>query len=117
MSPNLNQMDDVVDEVESGSIPASPVDENLGKSINKIELIQGIAGKIGRQKCPECSYIASDAGRLKCHLRVHTGEKPFKCSHCTFATKMNGGLTRHLKAVHGVIVSKPITGMLILLNF
>ncbi|CAL9704080.1 unnamed protein product [Knipowitschia caucasica] len=40
-------------------------------------------------QCPYCGKVATSAYRLKRHMIVHTGERPFSCSTCgkTFARK------------------------------
>ena len=33
-------------------------------------------------KCNQCDYAASQAGDLKRHLKIHSGEKSNKCNQC-----------------------------------
>ncbi|GBP88883.1 RE1-silencing transcription factor [Eumeta japonica] len=32
-------------------------------------------------KCDRCEYSASQKGGLQRHMRIHTGQRPFKCEH------------------------------------
>ncbi|XP_067150510.1 zinc finger protein 585A-like isoform X1 [Apteryx mantelli] len=46
--------------------------------------------------CEECGYTTVHNGNFKQHLRIHTGEKPFKCSQCTVSFRTSSHLKRHL---------------------
>ncbi|XP_013419033.1 early growth response protein 1-B [Lingula anatina] len=50
-----------------------------------------------RYQCPRCEVTCANKGQFKGHLRVHTGERPFKCDHfgCSRAFARNEELTRH----------------------
>ncbi|XP_006825975.1 uncharacterized protein LOC102800652 [Saccoglossus kowalevskii] len=54
-----------------------------------------------RFPCPICDVSCSNNGQLRGHIRVHTGERPFKCDNpcCGRAFARNEELTRH-KRIH-----------------
>lgn len=51
--------------------------------------------------CPRCNVTCSNQGQLRDHMRVHTGERPFRCTfqNCTRSFARNEELTRH-KRIH-----------------
>lgn len=59
-------------------------------------------------KCPHCDVAFSNNGQLRGHVRIHTGERPFKCDEeqCGKTFTRNEELTRH-KRIHSGIRPYP----------
>nr|KAG5708352.1 hypothetical protein BaRGS_034383 [Batillaria attramentaria] len=54
-----------------------------------------------KYQCPYCDVACTNNGQLKGHLRVHTGEKPYRCD-CGRAFARNEELTRHRRIHSGL---------------
>ncbi|GFO48248.1 LOW QUALITY PROTEIN: B-cell lymphoma/leukemia [Plakobranchus ocellatus] len=50
--------------------------------------------------CEFCGKVFKNCSNLTVHRRSHTGEKPYKCSLCSYACAQSSKLTRHMKT-HG----------------
>ncbi|CAG7829908.1 unnamed protein product [Allacma fusca] len=54
--------------------------------------------------CMFCNKIFSCPSSLNLHIRIHTGERPFKCHKCSFSSSQKGNLRTHLKTHTGILV-------------
>lgn len=53
-----------------------------------------------RYKCGLCDYSSFTKVQLTLHTRVHTGERPYKCSYCSSAFKLPNALKYHENSIH-----------------
>lgn len=54
----------------------------------------------GESVCPVCRRGFSRAGNLNTHMRLHTGERPYKCQHCDRCFNQNMQLKLHVQRYH-----------------
>ncbi|CAD5116425.1 DgyrCDS5316 [Dimorphilus gyrociliatus] len=52
--------------------------------------------------CPVCEKSWDAHSKLVVHYRVHTGERPYQCPHCSQHFTQKSSLRRHLRRYHGI---------------
>lgn len=50
--------------------------------------------------CTECGKAFAKLFNLKQHTRIHTGERPFHCAHCSRCFADRSSMNKHVRTVH-----------------
>ena len=75
-----------------------------GKSTTGGGLVQHIQYKHSNVKshhCTECNSMCDKKDKLRCHMLIHTGERPKQCKDCSHAATDNFALKRHQRTHTG----------------
>lgn len=50
--------------------------------------------------CFACSYFTYCKGNINRHVRIHLGDKPYKCSYCDYHSTQSGTMKIHMSRWH-----------------
>lgn len=88
-----------VNQSSSGSSSASTTRVNTA-GLSKEQLSRGPTNS--KYTCPLCGKSNRDNSDLRRHFMIHTGEKPFHCSHCNYRTAQRRSLQLHMMRAHHI---------------
>ena len=78
VSGEPTDLNKTADDLEMSTVFGEPIDMN--KTVDTIGLLK--PPKERTHKCDYCGKLFLNAGHLKSHVFIHTGERPYKCDLC-----------------------------------
>ncbi|XP_071513704.1 uncharacterized protein [Panulirus ornatus] len=88
---------------ESGSAAAGSSRRYCGPA--GVSAARNTEGSAGGLSCPYCGKVLPYHSEYQRHLRKHTGERPFACPHCAYATTRKSHLKTHMQKLHSNLIT------------
>ena len=64
--------------------------------------------RLGKKVCDVCGRQFKLSGHLNRHMKVHTGERPYACNHCSYRSSRNDSLRMHVLNRHTNVATDPL---------
>lgn len=68
----------------------------------RVHQIRHGKGEAVTLKCDLCPMTTIWPDVMRRHKKIHTGVKPFECTHCTYASSQRGNLKTHMKTCSAI---------------
>lgn len=66
----------------------------------QLQIKNEVSASFDKKYCQICGYKGQDVSQLRKHLRIHTGEKPYRCTKCDYCSAQSSNLRVHIKRHH-----------------
>ena len=51
-------------------------------------------------RCPVCHHEIYNKSNFRHHYMIHSDERPYRCSFCSYQARQTGSLNKHMKLKH-----------------